>query len=42
MLEKAIESEDHVKIIGERLRALEKIHKDSPNIESSIKALVER
>ena len=42
MLEKAIESEDHVKIIAERLRALEKIHKDSPNIESSIKALQER
>lgn len=42
MLEKAIENEDHVRIIAERLRALEKIHKDSPNIESSIKALEER
>ena len=42
MLEKAIENEDHVRIIAERLRALEKIHKDSPNIESSIKALQER
>lgn len=42
MLEKSLESEDHVKVITERLRAIEKIHKESPNVEGSIKSLVER
>ena len=39
MLEKAYETEEHVRIITERLRALEKIHKESPNLEASIKSL---
>jgi len=36
MLEKAIESDEQVDIIIERLKALERIHKESPNIETSI------
>jgi len=32
MLEKSLESEDHVKTISMRLQALERIHKESPNI----------
>mmetsp|Transcript_3391 Transcript_3391/g.5711 ORF Transcript_3391/g.5711 Transcript_3391/m.5711 type:complete len:149 (+) Transcript_3391:1434-1880(+) len=42
MLEKAYESEEHVHIIHQRLFTLEKIHKESPNIEGSIKSLVKR
>ena len=42
MLEKAYESEDHVALISQRLHALEKIHKESPNIESSLKSLLKR
>ena len=42
MLEKSLESEDHVRVITERLRAIEKIHKESPNVEGSIKSLIER
>ena len=42
LIEKGMEAEDHVTIILERLKALEKIHKDSPGIEGSIKTLKER
>ena len=42
LLESSLESEDHIEIIIERLRALERIHKESPNIESSIHTIVER
>ena len=42
ILERAIESDEHVVTIVDRLRGIEKIHKESPNIESSIKSLVER
>lgn len=42
MLEKAYESEEHVYIISQRLKALEKIHKESPNIDASIKSLQKR
>ena len=38
--EKALESEQHVQIILERLRALEQIHKESPNIASSFETVV--
>lgn len=37
-----MESEEHVMIILDRLESLEKIHKGSPNIESSIKTLKDR
>ena len=37
-----MENVDHVEIIQERLKALEKIHKESPNIETSIKTLKDR
>lgn len=42
LLESQMESESHVEIITERLKALEKIHKESPNIESSINTIIER
>ena len=42
ILEKAFENEEHVIIIVDRLKSLEKIHKESPNIEGSIKTLKER
>ena len=42
MHEKSLECEEHVRIISERLQALEKIHKESPNIQASIKSLEER
>ena len=42
ILEKAMENEEHVEIVLDRLRSLEKIHKESPNIDSSIKTLKAR
>ena len=42
LLEKSMESDEQVQIIVERLKALERIHKESPNIENSIKALKQR
>ena len=42
LIEKGMEAEEHVTIVLERLKALEKIHKDSPGIEGSIKTLKER
>ena len=42
ILERSLESGDQVKFILERLKALEKIHKESPNIESALKSLGER
>ena len=33
VLEKAMENEEHVGVILDRLTSLEKIHKDSPNID---------
>jgi len=42
LLESCLESEEHVEIITERLKALERIHKESPNIEASINTIVER
>lgn len=42
LLESSLESEAHVGLITERLTALERIHKESPNIESSINTIVER
>jgi len=33
MFENGLEHGDHIKFIIERLKALEKIHKESPNIE---------
>jgi hypothetical protein len=42
ILEKAFENENHLNTIIDRLRSLEKIHKESPNIEGSIKTLKER
>lgn len=42
ILEKAMENEEHVEIVLDRLKSLEKIHKESPNIEGSIKTLKAR
>ena len=42
ILERSLESSEQVKFILERLKALEKIHKESPNIESALKSLAER
>ena len=42
LLESCLESEEHVEIITERLKALERIHKESPNIDASINTIVER
>lgn len=42
MLEKSMESEEQVDIVTEQLKALERIHKESPNIEASLNAIVER
>ena len=41
MLEKQFESEEHVVIILERLKAIEKIHKESSNIEAAISQLTQ-
>ena len=37
-----MENVDHVEIILDRLKSLEKIHKESPNVEASIKRLRDR
>ena len=42
ILIKSMEYDDHVAIVLDRLKSLEKIHKDSPNIEDSINGIVER
>ena len=42
ILEKAMENEEHVEIVLDRLKSLERIHKESPNIEGSIKTLKAR
>ena len=42
ILEKEFENEELVLFIIDRLKSLEKIHKESPNIEGSIKTLKER
>ena len=42
ILERSLENGEHIKFIVERLKALEKIHKESPNIEAAIKSLHER
>lgn len=42
ILEKAMENEEHVEIVLDRLKSLEKIHKESPNIDGSIKTLKAR
>lgn len=42
ILERSLENGEHIKFIIERLKALEKIHKESPNIEAAIKSLHER
>lgn len=42
MLEAAMQSEDHVTIILDRLQTLQKVHAASPNIESAISTLKER
>lgn len=42
LLELAMECEPELDLILERLQALEKIHKESPNIESAINGLKER
>lgn len=42
LLELSMECEPELDLILDRLQALEKIHKESPNIESAINALVER
>lgn len=42
LLEKQFESEEHVTIILDRLKALEKIHKESSNIEAAISDLIQK
>ena len=42
MLESGLENGTHVELINERLKALEKIHKESPNIKTSLDNLAER
>ena len=39
---KSMENEEHVEIVLDRLKSLEKIHKESPNIEDSICTIIER
>ena len=39
VLEKAIENEDHVGIVLDRLTSLEKIHKEAPNIDGQVGTL---
>jgi len=39
VLEKAMENEDHVGIVLDRLTSLEKIHKEAPNIDGQISTL---
>lgn len=42
LLEMSFENEPLVNIIVDRLKAIERIHKESPNIEESIKNLTEK
>lgn len=42
ILEKYMENEEHVELILDRLRSLEKIHRESPQIDGSIKTLRQR
>ena len=42
ILNKSMEYDDHVLIVLDRLKSLEKIHKDSPNIDDSINGIIER
>ena len=42
MTEKALEQKSHLEIILERLLVLEKMNKESPNLESQMKAIVMR
>jgi K+/H+ antiporter YhaU regulatory subunit KhtT len=42
ILEKSMENEEQVTIVLDRLKAIERIHKESPNIELSIDQIVER
>lgn len=42
ILEKFMENDEHVDIILDRLKSLEKIHTESPSIDGSIKTLRER
>lgn len=39
ILGKSMENEEHVEIVLDRLKSLEQIHKESPNIEGSIENL---
>lgn len=39
ILLKSLDNEDHVELILDRLKAIENIHKESPNIDGSIKTL---
>jgi len=39
VLEKAMENEDHVGIVLDRLTSLEKIHKEAPNMDGQISTL---
>lgn len=42
MLEKSIESQQYIEVLADRLKAIERIHKESPNFEQSINSLIER
>lgn len=42
ILNKSMEYDDHVVVVLDRLKSLEKIHKDSPNIDDSINGIIER
>lgn len=42
ILTKSMVNEEHVEIVLDRLKSLEKIHKESPNIDDSIRTIIER
>ena len=42
MTERALEQKDHLELLLERLTVLEKINKESPNLEAKVQAIVDK
>ena len=42
MTERALEQKDHIEILLERLTVLEKINKESPNLEAKMQEIVDK
>mgnify|MGYP001626734404 CR=1 FL=1 len=42
MTERALEQKDHLELLLERLTVLEKINKESPNLEAKVQGIVDK